>query len=296
MAHRRGRQLDASRPSGVQARGRLSHQGVVPGGQRVGQNRPHLHRGSGLPAGQSYREVFALIRQGLGFGGPSVHVAHLEQAEAVEAVGTVVSQRLQQAGQQRGAHHRLLCHQRVGHDDAVGSQAGPFQITGRQEGQRHDLVETQAEHRAAHPSAVHLAPVERSGESGTGDGAGDPTVAVDPGNLLDHVDLGGAVRTEAGDHHIEVVPSLGGGEPDRLEDLDDAVAAQVCAEDSVHPGHPDPHRLPGGQVPPLVGHPRGQGGLGANQLSEAPHGQLHHLGVGSLLEAGRRLTAQPEPA
>ena len=70
-------------------------------------------------------EVLALVGQRLRHGRPAEHVADLEQRDVRVAMRLVVGDRLQQAGQQRRAQHRLVGDQRVRDRDGLVGEPGP---------------------------------------------------------------------------------------------------------------------------------------------------------------------------
>ena len=63
-------------------------------------------------------------------------MADLEEPHARAAVAAVVRHRLEQAGPQRGAQHRLLGRERVGEDEASRVEPARLEVAGGQERHR----------------------------------------------------------------------------------------------------------------------------------------------------------------
>ena len=143
----------------------------------------------------------------------------------------------------------------------------------------------------AEPAPVRLASRETPGRRRPGQRATERRVAVVPGDLLDHVDLGRAVEAPRRDLDVVVVPDRGGREADRVEQLGDARRSQVGAEQAGDPcrAHADGWADPGSAP---VAHGRTILQRCAEQLGEPAHRQVDDLRVRPLLEAGRGLGAE----
>jgi hypothetical protein len=116
------------------------------------------------------------------------------------------------------------------------------------------------------------------------------------GDLLDDVDLGLGVGAPRRDGDVVVVADRCAGEADRLEQVAHGDGDEVDADDRAGPLGADPHRTTDRQLAALVDDPGSERGGVAEQLGEAQRRQLEDLGVGALLEAGRRLGTQAEAA
>ncbi len=276
------------------------------------QHRPDLDGRPGVGPGHHDAEVLALVGQGLTGERATEDLAHLEQGGAVGAVRLVVGHRLEQPRPQRGAQDRLLGGQGVGQGDGIGGQAAPGEIAGGQEGQRHGLVEAEADEDLSEATTIPLTGGEAAGLGRPRDTGRDAAVAVVAGDLLDDVGLGGRVGSERrhgdgvqrGGAPTAVGRQHGGGrivadvldaEADGREVAGDLLAREGRAQQCVHPALAHGDGCAVGQ-PAVDGDPschqarprRGQ------QLGEAASGQVDDLGIGAPLEAGRRLGTQAE--
>ena len=127
-------------------------------GELLGDELPQVDRLGGVAPGEHRAEALALVGEvGVGRRRPVEGVADLEEADAVVAVRPVVGDRADQTGQQRGAQHRLLGHERVGDRDAVVGQAAGGQLAGREERHRHGLGEAAADEERPQAAALGLA-------------------------------------------------------------------------------------------------------------------------------------------
>ena len=204
-------------------------------------------------------------------------------------------------GQQRRAQQRLGAVERVFDLDGVAGQTGPLEVAGCQERGGPRLGQPGAGQDVADPSALPLV----GGEAAAGADAGrqgplDAAVAVQPGHLLDDVDLPLAVGPPGRDGHLQHARAPVAGDvakPIGASRRGDVGVGERGAEDGVDPLGAD--RDGAGDRAVCSAErtsARGAPAHAGQQRHEPVDGQVDDLGVDAPLEAGPGLGAAARAA